>query len=161
MESDSVLRPRCRAIPPGNCPRGNESLDSKLPASRVQNAPVKLDRLKSHPSRRIPTCCSSATVRRTRNWPPRSPIRSPRDFLHTYNIRFAASAGLSTFMEKQLEELKAQMERSSAALAEFERDLSVINPDEKTSILSSRLLQINTTFTCPGRSSASRPPMTR
>src|ERR1019366_7733113 len=67
--------------------------------------------------------------------------------LHTYNIRFTASAGLSVFMEKQLEELKAQMERSSAALAEFEKDLSVINPDEKTSILSARLLQVNTEFT--------------
>jgi capsular exopolysaccharide synthesis family protein len=66
---------------------------------------------------------------------------------HTYDIRFRASAGLSAFMEKQMDELKAQMERSSAALAQFERDLSVINPDEKTSILSARLLQLNTEFT--------------
>jgi capsular exopolysaccharide synthesis family protein len=50
-------------------------------------------------------------------------------------------------MEKQMEELKAKMERSSAALAQFERDLSVINPEERTSILSSRLLQINTELT--------------
>jgi succinoglycan biosynthesis transport protein ExoP len=66
---------------------------------------------------------------------------------HTYDIRFRASAGLSAFMEKQMEELKAQMERSSAALAQFEKDLSVIDPEEKTSILSSRLLQLNTEFT--------------
>ena len=46
-----------------------------------------------------------------------------------------------------MDELKAKMERSSAALAQFERDLSVINPDEKTSILSARLLQLNTEFT--------------
>ena len=46
-----------------------------------------------------------------------------------------------------MEELKAKMERSSAALAQFEKDLSVINPDEKTSILSARLLQLNTEFT--------------
>ena len=31
---------------------------------------------------------------------------------HTYNIRYRASAGLSQFMEKQLEELNAKMERS-------------------------------------------------
>ena len=66
---------------------------------------------------------------------------------HTYNLRFRASSGLAAFMEKQMDELKATMERSSAALAQFEKDLSVINPDEKTSILSSRLLQLNTEFT--------------
>jgi len=66
---------------------------------------------------------------------------------HTYNIRYRSSASLSTFMEKQLEELKAKMERSSAALAGFERDLNVINPEQKTSILSARLLQLNTEYT--------------
>jgi polysaccharide biosynthesis transport protein len=66
---------------------------------------------------------------------------------HTYDVRFRATAGLSTYMEKQMEELKAKMERSSAALAQFEKDLSVINPEEKTSILTSRLLQLNTEYT--------------
>jgi len=66
---------------------------------------------------------------------------------HTYNIRYRSSASLSAFMEKQLEELKAKMERSSAALLQFERELNVINPEEKTSILSARLLQLNTEFT--------------
>jgi capsular exopolysaccharide synthesis family protein len=50
-------------------------------------------------------------------------------------------------MERQLEELKAKMERSSAALAQFERELNVISPEEKTNILSSRLLQLNTEYT--------------
>lgn len=62
---------------------------------------------------------------------------------HTYNIRLRASASLSEFMEKQLDELKAKMERSSQALAGFERELNVINPEEKTNILSSRLVQLN------------------
>jgi polysaccharide biosynthesis transport protein len=66
---------------------------------------------------------------------------------HTYNIRLRSSASLSEFMEKQLDELKAKMERSSQALAGFERVLNVINPEEKTSILSSRLLQLNTEYT--------------
>jgi succinoglycan biosynthesis transport protein ExoP len=66
---------------------------------------------------------------------------------HTYEIRYNSSASVSVYMEKQLEELKAKMERSGAALAAFERELNVINPDEKTSILSSRLLQLNTDFT--------------
>src|SRR5580693_4135941 len=66
---------------------------------------------------------------------------------HTYNIRYKATAGLSEFMERQLEELKAQMEKSSEALAKYERDLSVINPEEKTNILSARLLELNTAYT--------------
>ena len=66
---------------------------------------------------------------------------------HTFNIRFESSANLSEFMERQLEELKAKMERSSAALAQFERELNVINPEEKTNIVSARLLQLNTEYT--------------
>lgn len=66
---------------------------------------------------------------------------------HTYNIRIRSSASLSSFMEKQLEELKAKMERSGEALLVFERELNVINPEEKTSILSARLLQLNSEYT--------------
>ncbi|MBL8177157.1 MAG: polysaccharide biosynthesis tyrosine autokinase [Bryobacterales bacterium] len=66
---------------------------------------------------------------------------------HTYNIRFRASASLTTFMEKQLEELRAKMEQSSAALIQFERELNMISPEEKTNILSARLLQLNTEYT--------------
>jgi capsular exopolysaccharide synthesis family protein len=66
---------------------------------------------------------------------------------HTYNIRFQSSESLAKFMEKQLEELKSKMERSAAALVQFERELNVINPEEKTSILSARLLQLNTEYT--------------
>jgi capsular exopolysaccharide synthesis family protein len=118
-----------------------------LPTARAQNAPVKLKNLKvTRPPNtyllllayRSPDPELAASVA---NGVANSYI------LHTYDIRFQAAAGLSVFMEKQMEELKAKMERSSAALVEFEKDLSVINPEEKTSILSSRLLQLNTEFT--------------
>src|SRR5258708_7906657 len=66
---------------------------------------------------------------------------------HTYTIRFRSSSSLTSFMEKQLEELRAKMERSSSALLQFERELNVISPEEKTSILSARLLQLNTEYT--------------
>jgi capsular exopolysaccharide synthesis family protein len=66
---------------------------------------------------------------------------------HTFNLRFKASASLSEFMEKQIDELKAKMERSTDALAQFERELNVINPEEKTSIVSARLLQLNEEYT--------------
>jgi capsular exopolysaccharide synthesis family protein len=66
---------------------------------------------------------------------------------HTYKIRYRSSTSLTNFMEKQLEELRAKMERSSAALGQFERELNLINPEEKTNILSARLLQLNTEYT--------------
>jgi succinoglycan biosynthesis transport protein ExoP len=66
---------------------------------------------------------------------------------HTYNIRLRSSASLADFMERQLEELRAKVERSALALAAFERELNVVNPEEKTNILASRLLQLNTEFT--------------
>lgn len=66
---------------------------------------------------------------------------------HTYNIRYQSSVGLSRFMEKQLDELRLKMESSSSALARFERDLNVINPEDKTNITSARLLQINQEYT--------------
>ncbi len=66
---------------------------------------------------------------------------------HTFNIRYRSTVGLSSFMEKQLEELKAKVESSTAALLQFEREMNVINPEEKTSIISARLLQLNTEYT--------------
>jgi capsular exopolysaccharide synthesis family protein len=39
------------------------------------------------------------------------------------------------------------VETSSAALARFEQELNVINPEQKTSIVSARLLQMNSEFT--------------
>ena len=66
---------------------------------------------------------------------------------HMYRIRYKATASLSDFMERQLEELKAQMEKSSEALNRFERDLNVVSPEEKTNILSAHLLQLNEEYT--------------
>ncbi len=65
----------------------------------------------------------------------------------TYDIRIRSSASLSSFMDKQLDGLKAKMEQSDMALAQFEKDLDVVNPEEKTNILSARLLQLNTEYT--------------
>jgi capsular exopolysaccharide synthesis family protein len=66
---------------------------------------------------------------------------------HSYTIKFQSTSGVSHFMEKQMEDLKAKMERSSTALAQFEKELNVIDPEQKTSILSGRLVQLNTEFT--------------
>src|ERR1035441_5578834 len=91
--------------------------ESKLPSARAQNAPVTLKKLKvTRPpntyllliSYRSPDPELASNVA---NGVADSYIQ------HTYDIRFRATAGLSAYMEKQIEELRAKMERSSAALA--------------------------------------------
>jgi succinoglycan biosynthesis transport protein ExoP len=66
---------------------------------------------------------------------------------HSYRIRLNASEKQSKFIAIQLDELRAKTERSSAALLQFEKDLNVISPEDKTNIQSSRLLQLNTEWT--------------
>ncbi len=66
---------------------------------------------------------------------------------HLYDIRLLSSASVSKFLSRQLDEFRAKMELSGAKLAALERELNVINPEEKTNILSTRLLQLNTEYT--------------
>ncbi len=66
---------------------------------------------------------------------------------HSYEIRFQASEKQAAFMSNRLESLKARMERSQLALTQFEKELNVISPEQKTSILSARVLQLNTEWT--------------
>lgn len=139
IQSDAVLRPVADQYQLRPDAGGDQA--------KVVDAPVMLRNLKvtrpantylllisyRSPDRRLAADVANATAR--------SYVE------HTYNIRFRSSASLSTFMERQLEELKAKMERSDAALAQFEKELNVINPQEKTNILSARLLQLNTDYT--------------
>lgn len=145
IQSDSVLRPVADRFKLR--PAASSGLQAQLPASRFQNAPVVLKNLKvTRPPNTYLLLITYRSVdpelaAEVANGIAESYIQ------HTYNLRFRASAGLSAFMEKQIEELKAKMERSTAAQSQFEKDLSVINPEEKTSILSARLLQLNIEFT--------------
>ncbi|HLY18070.1 MAG TPA: polysaccharide biosynthesis tyrosine autokinase [Bryobacteraceae bacterium] len=66
---------------------------------------------------------------------------------HAYNLRLRSSTDLATYMEKEMDGLKAKMESSTERLVQWERELNVINPEEKTNILSARLLQLNTEYT--------------
>ena len=146
IQSDSVLRPvalKFRLTATETDPTGQ----TRLPTSRAQNAPVTLKNLKVT---RPPNTYLLLINYRSPDPELAADVAngiSDSYIQHAYDVRFRATSGLSAFMEKQIEELRAKMELSSAALARFERDLSVINPEEKTSILSSRLLQLNTEFT--------------
>lgn len=145
IQSDAVLRPvaeRYKLL----------EEEKQLPADKskstsVEDAPILLRRLKvTRPpntyllliSYRSPNPQLAADV---------ANAVSTSYIANTYAIQSNASSGLSTFMEKQLDEMKAKMEKSNLALTQFEKDFGVINPEDKTSILSARLLQLNTEYT--------------
>ena len=143
IQSDSVLRPVADQYHLLDV----EKNGSEKPTPAEENAPILLKKLKVT---RPPNTYLLLISYRSTNPGLAADVANgvAQSYVqHTYNIRFRSSASLASFMEKQLEELKAKMERSSAALAQFERELNVINPEEKTSILSSRLLQLNTEYT--------------
>ena len=66
---------------------------------------------------------------------------------HSLETRFQATEKQSAFMQERLDGLKARMERSQLALTQFEKDLKIISPEQKTTILSARLQQLNTEWT--------------
>src|SRR5450759_171293 len=146
IESDSVLRPVADQYNLREVERDAGEEDAG-DTSRSHDAPVVLKQLKV--ARPPNTYLLKISYRSTEPALAAQVANAvAQSYLErTYDIRFRSSASLSSFMEKQLEELKAKMERSSAALAQFERELNVINPEEKTSILSARLLLLNTEYT--------------
>jgi capsular exopolysaccharide synthesis family protein len=146
IESDSVLRPvvdkyRLREVE-------EDALEEAVDHSATSlEAPVILKRLKIT---RPPNTYILQISYRSSNRQLAADVANEiaMSYLaHTYRIRYQATANLSDFMERQLEELRAKMEKSSAAVAQFERELNVINPEEKTSILSARLLELNSEYT--------------
>lgn len=62
-------------------------------------------------------------------------------------LRMSNSATLSTFMGGQLQDLKAKMDRSNAMLAKYESDMGIINPEQRTTVLSSRLIELTSAYT--------------
>ncbi len=146
IQSDAVLRPVVEKYHLTTDEYRKLAKD-KILSSRLKDAPIKLRELKiTQPphtfllliSYRSPDPQLSADVA---NEIANSYIR------HTYDIRFQAASQLTGYMEKQLAELKAKMEQSAAALATFEKDLDVINPEDKTDVFSARLLQLNNDLT--------------
>ncbi len=146
VQSDAVLRPvveKYHLMTPALAKLAN----NKLLSSRLKDAPTQLPGLKI--TRPLHTFLllisySSADPQLSAdivNEIARSYIR------HTYDIRYQAASQMTGYMEKQLEELKVQMERSAGALANLERDLDVINPEEKTNVFSARLLHLDNDLT--------------
>jgi capsular exopolysaccharide synthesis family protein len=146
IQSDSVLRPvvdrfNIRSVEP-------DSLEEAVDASETSlEAPVILKPLRvTRPANTYILQISYRSEHRQLAADVANAIA--QSYLqHSYEIRYKATAGLSQFMEKQLEELRAKMEKSSEALQRFERELNVISPEEKTSILTARLMELNKNYT--------------
>lgn len=63
------------------------------------------------------------------------------------DMRIASSMNVSGFMQKQLDDLKANMNKSAEALAAYQRQLGLPDPEQQTSILAARVAQLNTEYT--------------
>jgi succinoglycan biosynthesis transport protein ExoP len=144
IQSDSVLRPVANQF---NLRSIEEEEGRKAASAAAQDAPVLLKQLKvtRPPNTYLMLISYRSTKPRLAADVANAVANSYLE--HSYKIRFQSSSRLSSFMELQIEELKAKMERSGAALAQLEKELNMINPEEKTSILSARLLQLNTEYT--------------
>ena len=147
IQSDSVLRPVAEQY--DLLKHERQIRESSTPAEiiRLRQAPVTLKKLRIE---RPPNTYLLHITYRSHDPQLAANVANAiaNNYIETtYNIRFHSTAHLSAFMEKQLEALKAKMERSSAALAKFERELNVINPEQKTNMVSARLLQLITEYT--------------
>ena len=146
IQSDSVLRPVAEQYHLQNL----EGPSNQLSAQKVQAiaaAPISLSHLKV--TRPSGTNLLNISYRST---DPQvaanvSNAIAKSYVAHAFNLRSSSSENLSSFMEKQIDQLKAKMEQSNLALVQFEKDLDVIDPEDKSNIVSARLLQLNTEYT--------------
>jgi capsular exopolysaccharide synthesis family protein len=148
LQSDSVVRPTAEKLSllesEGQI---RPKTDSPERIARVLSAPIKLKGM------RITHAPNTYILQIAYRSPDRNLAADVANGIansyieHTYDIRIRSSQGLSTFMQRQLDELRANMESSGARLAALERELNMINPEEKTNITSSRLLQLNSEYT--------------
>ncbi|MBK5290702.1 MAG: hypothetical protein JJE04_03275, partial [Acidobacteriia bacterium] len=146
IQSDSVLRPVAGKFKLLSRPEESPSFGDE-PALNDPESPIVLKRLKvtRSPNTYLIQISYRSSDRRLATDVANAIGQSYLE--HAFDIRYKAAAGLSRFMEKQLDELRAKMERSSDALLKYEKELNIINPEERTNILAARLLELNTEYT--------------
>ena len=145
--SDSVLRPVVQKFGLEEKEGQSNSKRRKANPLLAAQAPVELKRLKvvRPPNTYLIQISYRATDPQLAADVANGVARSYVD--HSYRLRLDSSALLSVYMEGQLEDLKAKMEKSSIALVGYEKEFGIINPEEKTNILSARLMQLNQEYT--------------
>ena len=144
IQSDSVVRP---VVVKYGLLDKERQIESEADRGRAQDAPLLLKKLRVT---RPPNTYLLLVSYRSSDPQLASDVANgiAQSYIeHTYNIRIRSNANMSKFAERQIDELRAKMEASSGRLAQLERELNVINPEEKTSILSARLLQLNSEYT--------------
>lgn len=141
VQSDAVVRPVAQKY---NLLELEEQRENGAQSAESDKEPVTLNRLKVN--RPINTFLLQITYQSSdRQLAADVANAVAHSYLaHSYNIRFRSASSLANFMEKETEEIRAKMERSGSALIKFERELNVINPEEKTNIVTARLMQLNT-----------------
>lgn len=144
IQSDSVVRPIAQRY--SLLEKERQGGDDPAQKARAADAPIELKRLRVS---RPPNTYLIQIAYRSTDPQLAADVANgiANSYLeHTYNIRAKSSVNLSRYMEKQTEELRAKMEDSSGRLAQMERELNVVDPEEKTNILSKRLMELNTDF---------------
>lgn len=144
LQSDSVVRPVAQRY--NLLEREDQLTDDKDRNAKATDAPIVLKRLKiaRPPNTYLLQINYRSTDPQLAADVANGIAASYMD--HNYNIRTRSSISLSRYMEKQTEELRAKMEDSSSRLAKMERELSLVDPDEKINILSKRLLDLNSAY---------------
>jgi len=143
VQSDAVLRP---VVEQYQLVKPKEGESPEALAIR-KNAPVKLNNLKV--LRRGATFLLQVQYR-----DPDSKLAAnvanaiARSYIdRTYELRTKTSENTARFLESQLDQVRAKMEQSTERFNAIEQKMSGVNPDEKTSVLSERLSQLNSQFT--------------
>lgn len=144
IQSDSVVRPVAQRY--NLLERENQLTDDADKNAKAADAPIILKKLKVS---RPPNTYLLQISYRSKDPQLAADVSNgiAASYMdHIYNIRTRSSVSLSRYMEKQTEELRAKMEESSQRLAKMERELNVVDPEEKVNILSRRLIELNTDF---------------
>lgn len=146
VQSDSVLRPVVQEFDLLRRPEEYGATDRET-IQRILGSPIKLRQLKvKHPPN---TFLIEISYRSTDPELAAQVANAiAQSYLQrTYEMRYRAAEGLARYMEKQIEELRAKMERSSNALAAYEKELGIIDSEQRTGMLAARLLELNTAYT--------------
>lgn len=144
IQSDSVVRPVSERY--GLLEKEKQLPDEKADTAKATDAPILLKRLKV--SRPPNTYLVQIAYRST---DPQLAADVANGIAasyidHTYNIRSRSSVSLSRYMERQIDELRSKMEESNGRLAQMEKELNVVDPEEKTNMLSKRLIDLNSDY---------------
>ena len=146
MQSDPVLRPATEKYDLFDVEKQFTFLNAEE-ASRLRKAPIKLNRLKVlripnsyliDLSYQAPTPQLASDVANT--------IASSY-VSHAFDSRDRSYLQATQAIERQLKDLQGKMDDSGRALMTFNQQMGIIDPDQRVSMLSARLLQLDTDFT--------------